>query len=199
MLSLNDGTVLDPRSHWVDYIDVCMKRSGTRALQGYKTDEFDEDHSHTPFHLETIFQNQSSDSTPLPRLSIPGTNYTDWLRLHFSKDTKGHADEMKHYLGLLEDLTRAQIGDPLITQGFILEVKQTFSWVDQIPLLAKYFQDRYENDFMMSRIKASLDIDSKKPLNTLEMDYESFPFMCKYTRHVPQSASEVAGRFHLLS
>lgn len=204
MLSPNDGTVLDPRSHWVDYIDVRMKRSGTSAMQDYETDEFDGDHPHIPFHLDryfqnggvgsTIFQKQSSDSTPLPRLSNTGANYTDWLRLHFSNDTKGHAGEMKHHLGLLEDLTRAQIDDPLITQGFILEVKQTFSWVDQIPLLAEYFQERYENDSMMSRLKASLQIDPKKPLNTLEMDYESFPFMCKYTRHVPHSASDVAGK-----
>ena len=100
--------------------------------------------------------------------------FSDWLRLSFSSIDE-HEKEVITYIEQLEDFTRKQIDDPSFSKGFILESKQDFNWFDNVPFLIEHFEKRQVE-------LGGANITSP------------FPFVCKYTYHVPSIADDIAGK-----
>ena len=105
-----------------------------------------------------------------------GEEYSGWERVSFSNDPKEHLKESLEHIKYLEDFTNQQIEDPSFSKGFIWEIRQEFNWFDNASVLTKYFHEREK--------QSQPDIGTHGP----------YPFVCKYSHHVPSLASEVSGK-----
>ena len=160
----NGGSFLPKESKWADFVDIRFKRDGSAALLEYDTDEFDENDSTLPYHLDQYFTDEE---------------YSDWLRLSFSDKASIEKEvfekEVLDVVKQLEDFTQKQIEDPSFSQGFIWESKQDFNWFNGLPLIKEYFQGREEK----------IDVGE-----TSAFPFVS----CPYTYDVPSVATHVAGK-----
>ena len=146
-------------------MDIRFMRDDTPALLQYHTDEFNEERPDLPYHLDRYFTDEE---------------YSDWQRLSFSLDPRDHQKEALEHITNLEEFTRRQIEDPSFSKGFIWEINQKFNWFKALPDLVKHFEEEDE------RQNEELLIDR----NT----HGPYPFVCKYSHHVPSLASEVSGK-----
>ena len=105
-----------------------------------------------------------------------GEEYSDWQRLSFSLEKRDHQKEALEHITNLEEFTRRQIKDPSFSKGFIWEVHQEFNWFDNTPALTEYFAERQTWG---------------QPATGTHGQY---PFVCKYSHHIPSLASEVSGK-----
>ena len=142
-----------------------MRDISSSALLEYHTDEFKESRPDLPYHLDRYFNDEE---------------YSDWQRVSFSIDPKETLKEVIENIKYLEEFTRRQIEDPSFSKGFIWEINQRFNWFKAVPDLVKHFEeeDERQNEELL------IDRSTNGP----------YPFVCKYSHHVPSLATEVSGK-----